>query len=366
MSAFKNTFLSLIFSLVILSGVQAQFHTILIPQPSPKVTETQRLGITDITVDYSSPAARGRDVWNNVVGTYESTGLAWRAGANMNTTIEFTTDVNINGNPLPAGKYGFHVLINDPETWTLLFAHQNNQWGSYYLDLDEHIALKVPVQPTENELTEQLDYKFINRTDSTLLITLDWGAKRIPFTVGVDLNKTVIENFRKELLGVNTYRWEAWNDAALWCLGRNTNLEEALDWATRSIEGGYNGFAANKNFTNVTTKARILTALGNNDEAASTFEEAIPLMQEPGTSFDVAYMLTDTSPETAAILFEAASGKFEGTWFIHFGYARALYKAGEANRGLEEMKRTKSFAPEQRQEWLDAFISRMENGEVIN
>ena len=120
-----------LFSVVVVAFsmlAQAQFHTMKIPQPSPKVLETQRLGITDITIDYSSPATRGRDVWDNVVSS-GNPDLAWRAGANLNTRISFSTDVTINGNPLKAGGYGIHVDVEDG-SYTIMFAHHDNLWGS--------------------------------------------------------------------------------------------------------------------------------------------------------------------------------------------------------------------------------------------
>ena len=126
-------------------GATAQFHTMKMPQTSPKVVETQRLGITDITIDYSTPATRGRDIWNTVIDSYGDPNLAWRAGANLNTRIIFSTDVTINGNPLKAGGYGFHIDV-DGDNYTLMFAHHDNQWGSYYLDKEKHVALKLTEQ----------------------------------------------------------------------------------------------------------------------------------------------------------------------------------------------------------------------------
>ena len=73
-------------------NLAAQFHTLNMPQGSPRVQETQRLGITEITLDYGSPALRNRDVWKDVV-PQGGDPIPWRAGANMATTIEFSTDV---------------------------------------------------------------------------------------------------------------------------------------------------------------------------------------------------------------------------------------------------------------------------------
>ena len=223
--------------------LMAQFHTVKIPKQSPAVIETQTLAVTDITISYHSPAVKNRDIWNKVVPK-NGEPIPWRAGANMNTVIKFSTDVLIEGKTLKAGSYGFHTIPSDGE-WTLIFAHHDNQWGSYYLDREKDVALEVTVTPAECYFSEQLDYEFVDRTDSSLSIALEWGTKRIPFQVSVDLNATVIPSMRYELAGINTYQWEAWTDAANWCLSRNTNLEEALNWVDRSINGGYGGFAAN-------------------------------------------------------------------------------------------------------------------------
>ncbi len=340
----------------------AQFHTVKIPQPSPKVTETQRLGITDITIDYSTPATRGRDVWDNVINGYGDPNLAWRAGANMNTTISFSTDVTINGNELKAGSYGFHIDIAD-DTNTLMFAHHDNQWGSYYLDRDRHVSLKVDVQSEDCPFSEQLDYEFINRTDSSLVIALEWGERRIPFTVGVNLNKTVIENFRYELLGINTYRWEAWNDAARWCLNRDTNLEEALSWTNRSINGGYNGFSANKSVTNMTTKAQILNRLNRTTEFDQTIAELSSMDMNPGETNGLTFFLLQImKPDPALNILNEAIRQYPDAWYLKLNRALSYYFLDNSKRALKELAVVQSEAPENFQPRLMEIVSEVENG----
>ena len=84
-----------------------------------------------------------------------------------------------------------HIIPRN-DTYTLLFAHNYNLWGSYYLDMDKDITIEVTVNPESCALSEQLDFEFLNRTDNSLVIGLEWGKKRIPFKVEVDLNKTVV------------------------------------------------------------------------------------------------------------------------------------------------------------------------------
>lgn len=339
----------------------AQFHTVKVPRPSIKVIETQRLGITDITVDYHSPAVRGRDVWKDVVGSYADPNLAWRAGANVNTRISFTTDVKIEGQPLKAGSYGFHIDTNEGGPWTLMFAHHDNQWGSYYLDREKHVTLSVDVNPVETAFSEQLDYRFIDRTDSTVVIALEWGNKRIPFTVSVNLVETVLNNFRYELLGINTYRWEAWNDAARWCYDRNVNLEEALEWANRSINGGYTGFAANKNFTNLSTKARILVALNKEDELEETVTDMYGSLDNLGAIYFFGLFLVENDrPALAEGLYIEGVKKFgDENWVMNLGLGQAQFANGKKKAGLKTAEKALSLAPERNKGFAESAIAKM-------
>lgn len=339
----------------------AQFHTIKMPRPSIKVVETQRLGITDITIDYHSPAVRGRDIWKDVVGSYGDPNLAWRAGANVNTRISFTTDVMVEGQSLKAGSYGFHIDTREEGPWTLMFSHHDNQWGSYYLDKENHVTLKVDVTPELTTFSEQLDYRFINRTDSTVLIALEWGEKRIPFTISVDLNKTVIENFRYELLGENTYRWQAWNDAARWCYNRRVNLEEGLAWANRSINGGYTGFAANKNFTNMSTKARLLAALGRNEELESTVSEMYALLNDlEDIYFFGLFLIEEGKSQIAENLYQRALNKFgKDNWVMNLGLGQALYANGDKKAGKKIAEKALSGAPDRSKRFAQSAVDSM-------
>lgn len=341
----RIVFFTLLFSAV--SNLSyGQFHTMKIPRTSPKVTETQRLGITDITISYSSPALRDRDVWNSVI-PQGGNPIAWRAGANMSTTIDFSTDVLIEGQALKAGRYGFHV-IPENDNYTLLFVQPADQWGSYYLDVENDTVLKVTVGSETCSNTEQLDYEFLSRSENSLVVGLEWGDRRIPFTVEVDLISTVVKSFREELRGINTYHWQAWNDAALWCLDHNTNLEEALSWASRSIEGGYGGFAANKNVTNLSTKMRILKRLGKDQELSATIEETknMPLNENDATEFGI-FLLRLGSFEEALSYSKNSLKNYPEAWSIILNKSIANYFLGNSKAAIKDISKVKAIAPQQ-------------------
>ena len=341
----------------------AQFHTLNFPQASARVEEHQKLGVTDIIINYGSPALNGRDVWNNAhIIPQNGEPIAWRAGANMNTTISFSTDVMVEGNLLKAGKYGFHIIPKEGK-YTLLFAHNNDQWGSYYLDIENDVTLSVDVESTSCPNSEQLDYEFLDRSENSLVIGLEWGELRIPFNVEVDLNKTVVASFRSELRGINTYHWQAWNDAASWCLNHDTNLEEALAWANRSISGGSGGFAANKNVSNMVTKIQLLKKLNKTNDVAKAMEEVKMLSPTQQESNEYSRFLIRNKYYKEAIDYcDIALKQQTEAWPIELNKGLAYYFVGNKKAAISNIKKVAKIAPAQLSTRLGEVMSEMEAG----
>jgi hypothetical protein len=145
-------------------------------KPSPPATATGTLqNGTVITINYSSPALKGRTIGKDVEPMQ---GKVWRAGANDATVFEISKDVMINGKALPAGKYGFFT-INNGNDWTLIFNKTWKQWGAFsYKEADD--ALRVNVSPsTSNNAFERLTYTISNKG----IVSLNWGTLQVDFTV---------------------------------------------------------------------------------------------------------------------------------------------------------------------------------------
>ena len=120
----------------------------------------------------------------------------WRAGANENTTIEFSTDVSIEGKSLPAGKYGFFIAMGS-EKATLVFSKFNTAWGSFYYDAKyDALRVEVPVQKL-NESVERLKYEFADQTENSAVLSLQWEKAKIPFKISVDVQQLQIEAFQQ-------------------------------------------------------------------------------------------------------------------------------------------------------------------------
>lgn len=247
-----------------------------------KASVSEDIGITTVQINYFRPGVNGREgkIWDKVVhygfadlhyGT--SKAAPWRAGANENTTIEFSTEVKIDGKRLPAGKYGFFVAMG-AEKAVLVFSKFNTAWGSFYYDsANDALRVEVPVQKL-NESVERLKYEFSEQTENSALLSLQWEKVKIPFKISVDLQKIQIESFRREFNSGIFYRyWQNMQTAANYCLVNNINLEEGLSWADRSI----NTYFGEANFLTLSTYAALLEKFNRKKEADSLMRKSLPM-----------------------------------------------------------------------------------------
>src|SRR5262245_58271422 len=205
------------------------------PWASPASTVSQVIGITDVTLTFGRPGVRGRTIWGGLV-PYEE---VWRAGANENTTITFGNDVKVEGQALPAGTYGLH-MIPHKDSWTVIFSKNSTSWGSFSYDQRED-ALRVDVKPEASPMHEWLTYEFDDLAADHATLRLCWEKLAVPIRISVDTNAVVLDNARNVYLrGIPQFSWDGWNNAARYCLANKINLDEGLAWAQRSVAMGPN------------------------------------------------------------------------------------------------------------------------------
>ena len=224
------------------------------PRVSPHARVMQTVGMTDLTVDFHRPAVNDRAVWGDLVPY----GTVWRAGANENTTFEASTDVMIEGDVLPAGRYGLHTIPGETE-WTVIFSSMADAWGSYSYAPSED-ALRVTVTPRSAPMQERLGYRFDAPSLDSATLVLYWERLEVPVSVSVATPTVVLASMERELRGVPGFFPEGWEQIASYALDNELRLDDALVWAEASIE-------RNASVSNQLTKARALEALGRADEA---------------------------------------------------------------------------------------------------
>jgi len=150
-----------------LCGTVSAQSDLKLPDVSQAAEVKQRIALTDITIKYHRPLVNGRKIWGGLVPY----GKVWRAGANENTTIEFSDPVSVEGKPLDKGTYGLHMIPN-PDSWTVIFSKTNTAWGSYRYKQEED-ALRVNVKPRPlAEMKEALEFEFEDLKPESTAVTL--------------------------------------------------------------------------------------------------------------------------------------------------------------------------------------------------
>ena len=266
--------IALFFALTLSANLQAQLT---LPRGSQQANITQRVGITDISIFYSRPSVKGREIWGKLV-PYGMTNLGfgtaekspWRAGADENTTIQFSHDVSIEGKPIKAGTYGLHMVPYENGDVTIIFSNNSTSWGSFFYNPEED-ALRVTVPSKKIASVELLTFNFDVVTPNSTTVSLKWSTKEIPFKIEVPVTKIVLNNIKNELQNSQGFTNQSWMQAANFSLANGGDLKEALNWVNTSIKGQ---FFSQKNATNLLLKSRILTKMGRQDEALKIMEEA--------------------------------------------------------------------------------------------
>lgn len=238
-----------------LTAFGQEFRT---PRPSPDATVSQYVGITKITIDYSSPGVKGRKIWGGLVPY----GEIWRTGANEVTSITFGDPVKINGNELPAGTYGIHTIPGENE-WEIIFSKDTEIDGSSNYDATKD-ALRIKVKPEEHHFMERMTFLFADVTENSVNVNLIWENLMVSFNVEVNTEELTLDKARK------TLSWAPSFQASQYFLQKDSNLEEAMKWIEAST-------LLSEVYWNTRVKAQIQYKLGMKSEAIATMEKAIEL-----------------------------------------------------------------------------------------
>jgi len=146
------------------------------PRVSPNAAVSQTIGTTQVRITYGRPSVRGRTIFGDLVPYDE----VWRTGANEATTISFSSDVQVEGEPLSAGTYSLYTIPGE-DTWTVIFNGIANQWGTQY-DASEDV-LRIDVEPESAPMQEMMTFAFEDVSESTGTCVLHWAQTRVPFEI---------------------------------------------------------------------------------------------------------------------------------------------------------------------------------------
>jgi hypothetical protein len=376
-------YLRLVTPLLLLLIANASFAQGITLPPSgdnQRSTVAQHIGPVVVTIDYSSPRVvrtdqgdrRGK-IWGKLV-PYGLADLGfgtcgkecpWRAGANENTTFTVTNDVKIEGQPLPAGTYGLHMIPQaEPQDWTLIFSKDSTSWGSFFYD-PAHDALRVNVKPAKSEYHEFLTYEFTDREPAKATVALKWEELQVPFTVSVDdVNSLYLAQIRKELKGSKGFSYENVAAAAQFALRAKDNAD-ALQWAQYAV----NSPIGRENFATLAVLAAAQEANGQTAEAEKTREKA--LNHPTATAQDIhiyGRQLFNAGKKDAAVKVWQANAKKYGTvWPTNVSLARAYSATGDYKKALDYARAALAQAPDEaNKKSLQAAIEKLQKDQDIN
>ena len=317
---------------------------------SPAAELKQRIGLTDVTINYSRPRVtlRGNDRSGKIWGQLVSFGfrkinfgcnceIPWRAGANENTTITFTDDVKIEGKSLSAGTYGLHMAVYKDNKVTIIFSKNNTSWGSFFYD-EKDDALRVDVKANPTSHTEVLTYSVKDMGNDYAVLALAWEKKMIPFKIEVDVHKVVLANFRNELKSLAGFGSLGFQTAANYCLTNRVNQEEGLSWAETALQ-------RNKSFNNLSVKAGLQLQLNRTADAEKTIDEAVALGNKAQLN-QMGYQLLNAKANKKAIEIFKLNAKNHPTDPNVFDSLGEAYKiTGDKENAVKNLKKALSMNP---------------------
>jgi hypothetical protein len=287
----KKLFLFL-FSIATVGSVSAQ--QIDTPRPSPLSTVTQKVGLTEFSITYSRPSAKGRKVFGDVVAFDK----LWRTGANMATVLKSSDEFSIAGTKIPAGEYSLFSIPGSSE-WTIILNKKAKQSGtSEYKETDDQIRFKAkPVAITP--AVETFSIGFNNLRDNAANIELSWENTRVSFEVQVEYDARVMKQIDDVMAGPSA---GSYNSAASYYFNNGKDLKKALEYVNKALEKG------GEKYWILSLKAQIQAGLNDFKGAVETANKAKTMAQ---ADEDDAYtkMNTDRINEWTPKIQPAKKGK---------------------------------------------------------
>lgn len=220
----KITLLASAAILMFSMGLMAQIS---MPQPSPLGKIEQRVGLTDVKVEYSRPSKKGRVIFGDLVPFDQM----WRTGANGSSKISFSTDVNLNGTLVVAGQYALVSIPGDTE-WTIILNKDLTIVGSEgYDQTKDQVRFTARPAALTTEV-ETFTIGFTNVTTTSSNVELSWDKTAISFAITTEVDALVMADIKNKLAeNPGTY-----HQAATYYYDNKKDMVQALAWSTKACE----------------------------------------------------------------------------------------------------------------------------------
>jgi len=223
----KITFVAITAVIVATSNLNLNAQQLKVPAPSPAQTLKQAFALSDITIEYSRPGAKGRVIFGDVVPF----GKVWRTGANSATKITFGEDVKVEGTDVKAGTYALYSVPNK-DTWEMMLYKDLTLGGNVSEYKKENEILRFTVKPSS--LTEKVETLEINVSDissTSAYVVLSWEKTQVAFKVTSEIDSKIMKAIESNVIKDN----KPYYQAATYYYDNDKDLKQALEWADKAF-----------------------------------------------------------------------------------------------------------------------------------
>ena len=241
------------------------------PQPSPKATVEQRVGLTDISIEYSRPGVRGRTIFGDLVPF----GKTWRTGANSNTKITFSSDISIEGQTLKAGSYGLYTVPNE-NSWEIMFYAESDNSGVPRDWDNAKIVAKTSVEVYSMPMNvETFTITFDDVSSTSAVIGLLWEKTYVGIKFEVPTDKLVSETIAA-VMAASPEAGDYYN-AAIYYRQQDLDIKKANEWMEKAMS-----LTEKPAFWQLRQQSLIYAKMGDTEKAIAVAEKSLELSKAAG------------------------------------------------------------------------------------
>ncbi|MBZ9778214.1 DUF2911 domain-containing protein [Psychroflexus sp. CAK8W] len=274
------TVLTLVFSVFAYSQIET-------PQPSPNSTLTQNVGLSEVMVAYSRPSANGRVVFGELVPFDKQ----WRTGANENTIITFSDDVEVQGQLLSAGSYAV-FSVPKKDNWDVFFYEDIDNWGLPVTWNEDAVVAMINV-PTKtlNHHVETFTIGVDNINLEKAHLKISWEKTMVEVPIDFPTDELVMSNIKSVMDGPSA---NDYFNSAIYYLSANKDLGQAEEWMEKGM-----AMSENKPYWMLRQQSLIYAANGKKDKAVETAKASLAGAKKAGNA-DYIKMNEDSLKEWGA------------------------------------------------------------------
>jgi len=258
-----------VFAVTLLFSVNAQIET---PQPSPFTKIEQKVGLTDVTLEYSRPSMKGRKIFGDLVPY----GKMWRTGANKNTMVTFSDDVVVDGTTLKAGSYAIFVTPGE-SSWDVIFYSDIENWGIPREWDDSKVAAKTTVNTYEMPMAvETWTISIDDLKSNSAQIGFIWENTYVGVKVKVPTDAKVSASIEKTMAGPGAGDYYS---AAVYNLTEGKDLDKAQIWMDKAMS-----MIENPGFWQLRQQSLLYAKLGDKKKAIETAKKSLAGAEAAGNA----------------------------------------------------------------------------------